>query len=750
MTAMPSVLATSLTWDPPFHGPEAVAVALVALGLGAWLAWRGVAEIGGQLRRSLALSRTLGFTCLAVFWLNPGRWHEEPQAARREWQILLDRSASMQTPEGATTRWQAATNVAERLGLASGPAGDVRIRPFSSRLEAETAAPATLTADGDGTALGAAVSEALDQRFPPLAGLVVISDGRQSMPADLEEIALRARGRGVPIHAVALGASASPRDLVLTASPRRVTSFQGQPVKLSAQIENRGLGPIKPTIELLGPDETVLARQEVVLENDARQTVVFDVKDIPAGGGDYQLRAAPWPGEDLRANNTDTVRINVLASKTRILLLEGAPYWDSKFLAQLLRQENAVDLLTIHRLNDERYFRVEANGAEPLQSPASAFPENAAELSRYDLVVFGKGADNFLTPARIAALEGFVRDQGGAVLFARGKPYSGRFAPLEALEPVEWGEAVGGGFRFTPLPDVGAGLFGAALPPAEDRVWATLPLLEDVHDVARLKPFTRTLAEGAAEKHDARLPLLLVRRFGRGTVATVNADGLWRWDFRPEIRAESPVYQQFWVQLMQWCATWSEFQPGEDYAVRLRDTATRPGQPARAIISYRGPAAPEPQPHLRWRRLGKSSATDAAETTGEAAATPLTAPDGRREWIAVAAPGAPGRYELRVADAGHPGREEGQVILTVPAPLGEADDLRPDLESLTTLAHGSGGEVFTPAEVEKLAASLWTKTMTVPRNKPEWEPLWPRPWAALLAACAFGLEWWFRRREGLL
>ena len=189
----------------------------------------------------------------------------------------------------------------------------------------------------------------------------------------------------------------------------------------------------------------------------------------------------------------------------------------------------------MHRLIEERYFRVEAGSgknAEPLSSPDSVFPDSA---------------EGFLTPARTAALLGFVRDQGGAVMFARGKPHSGRFAAREALDPVEWGAQMSGGFHFVPLADQGAGLFGAALPGAEDRVWATLPLLEDAHEVARLKPFARVLAEGQPDERQTRGPLLIARPFGCSMVATVNADGLWRWDFRPEVREQGAPYQEFWV-----------------------------------------------------------------------------------------------------------------------------------------------------------------------------------------------------------
>ena len=736
-----------MTWNPAIGLPEAIALAAVFVAAALWLAWHGAREAAASVQRLLFPLRTLGLLALAVLWLNPGRWLDETASTRRDWLVLLDRSASMSGGhDEKATRWETATRLAERLRTASGAQGEVKVRPFSNQLEDEAPATAALQPDGPGTDLARALTGALDQRATPLAGLIVVSDGRQTARAKLDDIALRARGRGVPIHAIPLGGARGSRDLVLTASPRRVTAFRGQPVKISAQLENRGLGAIKPAVILAGADGKELARKDAQLDDGARTTVIFELADVPESGGDYTLRTAPWPGEQVPANNADTVHVKVLTAKTRVLLLEGAPYWDSKFLAQLLRQQSSVEVLTVHRLNDERYFRVEAGGekgAEPLASPDSVFPDSAEGLARYDLIVFGKGADGFLTAARTAALTGFVRDQGGAVMFARGKPYSGRFAPLEALEPVEWGGEMEGGFRFVPLADQGAGLFGAALPGADDRVWATLPLLEDAHQVARLKPFARVLAEGQPDGKQTRVPLLIARRFGRGMVATVNADGLWRWDFRPEVRAQGAVYQQFWVQLMQWCATFSEFLPGQDYAVRFAEPSAEVGQPVRAIIAYRGGSKPEPEPFLQITRDGQPA--------GEAAATALPGGgDLGREWAAVVAPGEPGRYQVRVADRARPGKIEGEATLTVAAPPTEADDLRPDSESLLALARGSGGEVFTPDDVERLAAALWKSDASAARAKPRWEPLWPRWWVAALIAGVFGAEWWLRRREGLL
>jgi len=733
----------ALQWNPAMGLPEAVALGGGFVLVGAWLALRSSPGVHGSLRAWLVVLRTLGLIAVAVAWLNPGRWVEPEQDGQREWMVLLDRSASMKSIQsGKTTRWEAATKAAEALKSGAGSATNLHVRTFASQLEEETSSPALLASDGGGTDIAHAVGATLEQRGNPLAGLIVISDGRGTNHADLHELGLRARGRGVPVQVVPVVSEGGLRDLSITAMPRNVAAFKGQPVKISVTVENRGLGAIRPTISIHGPDGKEIDKKQIALNDGARESLTFKLPTAPENGTEYTVRAAPWPGEQVQNNNSDVVRVNVLTARTRVLLLEGAPYWDSKFLAQLLRQEGAIDILTVHRLNEERYFRVEAKGAEPLQSPDSVFPPTAAELSRYDLIVFGKGADGFLDPARIAALQGFVRDQGGTVLFARGKPYSGQFTALESLEPVEWGEDTGVAAQLIPVADSSFGLFGSALPTAEDPVWKSLPPLEDVRNISRLKPFTRVLAEGAMPGHETKVPLLVARRYGRGMVAAVNADGLWRWDFRPEVASKGAIYQQFWVQLMQWCATYSEFRPGEDYAVRLSELTAEPGHPIRATVAWRGPATKSPQPVLKIFRSGK--------LVGDAVTTPLPAADGAREWAGVITAGEPGRYEIRVGDTAVPALLQGEARLAVTAPPSESDDLRPDAENLELLARSSGGQVWALQDIEKLAEHLRHPDPAAAQGKPRWEALWAHWMFALLVTGCFGAEWWLRRREGLL
>ena len=286
MITLHPITFAAFSWNPAINLPEAVALALAFVAGASWLAWKGVAGTRVGIRWPLLTLRGVGLLLLAFCWLNPGHWLEDVHHTRRDWLVLVDRSGSMATEHAPnSSRWQAAIAAAEQLKSASGTKGDVRVQTFAAQLEGEAESLAPLPPDGSATDLGRAISAALDQKSASLAGMVVISDGRETTKGKLDELALQARGRGIPMHVIPLGGSWGSRDLALTAIPRQVIAFRGQPVKLSAQIENRGLGPIKPAVILLGPDGQEIARQNATLTDGARQTVVFDLPTVPESGG---------------------------------------------------------------------------------------------------------------------------------------------------------------------------------------------------------------------------------------------------------------------------------------------------------------------------------------------------------------------------------------------------------------------------------------------------------------------------------
>lgn len=732
-----------MTFSPALPHPWPWIALVVLPALGWWLAWRATRTLAARSRLTFTSLRTLVFLALAVLLLNPGEWKQPEHTEEKLHAVLLDRSASMAVRDaGDATRWSQGLVVAQTLAKAGG--GKVKAFSFSDALE-EDALKAGLKPDGQASAIvhsGNGLFSGASGLGRKLASITIISDGRQTREDAAAELILRARAAQVPLHVVPLGGDWGGRDLILHATRRLVMALPGKPVSIGVSLENRGLGLIKPRVQLVDAAGKTQAERDIELDSGMRKTTAIEVPKL--AGGDYRVVVATQEGEDITRNNEDRLRVQELTSRTRVFIAEGAPYWDSKFLAQLLREQGFMDVRAIYRLNEERYFRVDAGNSEPVISGESTFPETADDFAKLDLIVLGKGSEGFLDAKRVEALKSFVRDRGGALLLARGKSYSGKLPEIEALEPVEWGVALEGDFRFEPG-SVGeaAGLFGQALPEAQDPLWRQLPPLRDVATIAKLKPFTQVMAMGVkpAVGREERVPLLAAKHFGRGVVVALNADGLWKWDFDPQARKLGNMYEEFWTQLLQWTASYAEFLPGQELSLRLSETNAKLGRAVRASIGWRG-GKNVPQPKIRVFRDGQA----AQDITASEAESDT---EGRRSWTALLQPENPGSYRIQAFNGDQAGPE---AVLNILAPPSEQESLAADPAFLTELASATGGKVWSAAAASDLARTLLAPPpdSAASLEKATWNPLWPQGWLLSLLVLLLALEWWSRRRLGLL
>ena len=716
----------------------------VVLLVGLALSWRSTRGLPPSRRALLLTLRGFTLCGLGLLLLNFGRWVKPTDTVQRPWIILADTSASMARPSTGSTRYGSARDLAERAVKEVKAAGlPCRIQNFD-----ETLHPAVETLPNSPAGKGSRILRAVESVFQETstagespAGILVFSDGRQTeSPATgaMEALSLRARARETPVHTVAIASGEPVADLTLRIARPTIHVFAGQPLRVPVIVESNGLGPLRPTVALNDASGKEIARQTVDLTDGKPVVVTFEMP-CPAESLRWTVRTAVQTGECRPGNNHASVSIRVLTSKTRVFLAEGAPYWDSKFLAQLLRQQKHMDVHSVHRLSDERYFRIDSGETAPTETAQAIFPETLEELSRYDLVIFGKNIDAFLTPSRLDALRAYVRDQGGAVLFARGKPATADVPGLEPLEPVTWANTATADFRFTPNSEgEAAGLFGESLPGVNASVWSSLPTLKDGRGVMAVKPFTRILADGV---QTGKFPALLVRRYGQGVTGLVNGDGLWKWDFYPEARELGNMYEDFWIQLIQWMAAYSEFLPGQDFSVHLSSAQGEIDKPVSISIAYRG-TLPAPPPVLKISPDGSAPIE----------VTPASVPDpsGRPRWQASFTPPEPGVWHIDLSDPRPQAPPTPEVELTVPAPPGEQDDLSPDPVFLASLAEATGGKSIAPTNLDTfLKDALHSTPPATLEAGAVWQPAWNVAWIALILAMFPATEWFLRRRQGL-
>lgn len=738
-----------MTFNPLFRTDYLIFWSLVIIALGAGLAWRSTRRARRPIRIGIVLLRGTILALLALIALNPGRWVSPPVEGRPFAAVLLDQSTSMATADvGGVSRWTAARDKILAARAALPEPASLRLYTFGDTLrEVDAQTLAALAPDVDHTDIHGA-GQALLNRFAAeesrLSGILILSDGRQTTPPVRADLAARAQAAGIPISAIPLGGPVPRRDLELRAVRRMTISFGNQEVRIPVQLHNRGLGDIRIHLVLSTTDGTELQQVPVDLPNDASQILTLRLDARRSGFERFHLSVAPQDGESSLANNRDEVDIATIDTPMRVLLLEGSPHWDSKFLTQLVRKQEGMDIVSIYRLAPERFLRIDTRAAEAKPVADQPFPATFEELAAYDLVIVGKGIEYFLTPERTALLQRYLSEAGGCVLFSRGKPYHGDFVDLSTIEPVTWGAPLGARVGMRPtLAGEEEGLFGVLLPGIGDPVWSRLPDASCSHRIAAVHGMGRVLLESAPGQGGTGtegLPLVVSRRVGLGLSIVVNADGLWHWGFFPGDETVAELYRQFWIQFFYWAATHREFLPGQSFSLRIEPQTAAPQAPVRAFIGARQPVErQEDMPQLQVMR------GDAVVET----ATPVH--DGRRRWNLGLALSEPGLYTVELR---HPVTAEPlgpRAVVERLAPPREQDDLSASPETLAGLTAAANGACFSLDAIdEALATVLPGDEILASSEQARWETLWDRAGFLLLLFALLAAEWTLRRRNGML
>jgi hypothetical protein len=375
--------------------------------------------------------------------LNPQSLLQRQRPEKPKLTILLDSSSSMATRDvGGDSRFQAAlrmlTNSATLQVLNKEFVLD--FRRFERAVHAtELAQLGTNTPTGDASDIGKAImsvaSEAGETKSQ--AGILLVSDGRATTEDGLEAAQL-ALARSVPLWTWTLGGAVPRHDLWMETASSEALAFSGSEVELAATLHQVGFSNRSFNVEILRDDQ-IIETKEVVPDSTGAARVTARVKASETGEQRYVFRVPPQPEEADTDNNERAVFLRSVGKRVRVLVAEGQPHWDTKFLVQSLKRNTNVDLTAVYRLNATRNVAVVSVTGTEARVDQDLFPRTQQEMNNYDVILLGRGAESFFDPQTESLLNEFVSRRGGSLVFARGKPYGGRFQPLARMEPVAWG-----------------------------------------------------------------------------------------------------------------------------------------------------------------------------------------------------------------------------------------------------------------------------------------------------------------------
>ena len=370
----------------------------------------------------------------------------------------------------------------------------------------------------------------------------------------------------------------------------------------------------------------------------------------------------------------------------------------------------------------------------------------------------------FFPKERAKILVDYVAQKGGAVVFARGQAFNvttekGRLAQqiVAPIEPVEWGSqrlrrlklaptSVG---RTSPLTRFDAiGL--------EDLILSTMPDLIAATRIHRAKPTSVVLWRQVpvsqsvrSHRHDRStadgqgMPALAYQQVGGGRVFSVLGDGLWRWAFLPvhQQRLDS-VFTVFWTRVIQWLAMGGEFFPGQDVSLTLNQHAALPGEHVTATASFRRTGSQVLKPRLR--------VTDPDGSTRIVSMSLLT--DNPLRYTATVRPERSGVYGFDlVTDPDSDGSKEISGHTTTRLAVYDQSlerldvSARPDV--LAKISRITGGRCYDHPEQLFDDLDQLRQARTSDRR---FHYDFNQPTVLAMIVAVMGLEWFIRRRRGLL
>ncbi len=443
----------------------------------------------------------------------------------------------------------------------------------------------SLEPTGESTRLGTAVRTVLDDlRGTAPAAIVILSDGINTDGPDLTEAAAYARRKSVPLFAVGIGDDKPVRDLELSDLLVEEVVFAGDVVNLEFKLTGTGFAGREVRIVLRERERPgVLASMDATVGPDGQpQRLRLPYRTNEVGEFRYVVEVEALDGELGTKNNRQERTVTVSDQKIRVLLVQGEPSYEFRFLANMLNRDSSIEL---------NYVLQEADPEHADQSAPAlrGFPVRRDELFKYDVIILGDVNPALLSPSMIRNVADFVTRQdeegrqgrGGALVCVAGPkhmPLAYRDTPLARLLPVGLGSvrdpvpggAAAGGFVAEPT-EIGLDSPQMQLgdTPAETRnIWESLPPLYWFLETPEVKPGTRVLARHPllSDGQGNPFPLICMQYVGAGKVLFHATDETWRWRWR----VGDVFFARYWVQTIRFLSR-SKLSEGDQSAVLTSD-----------------------------------------------------------------------------------------------------------------------------------------------------------------------------------
>ncbi len=640
----------------------------------------------------------------------------------------------------------------------------VHVHTFSDRLRDEApdfASQTTIVASGQSTAIGSALRQAqLAYNGMPLAGVLMITDGRSTSGEPPEAVAPELAEKSVPVTSLILGTPEGPRNVSITDVETNPVGLVRDTNRLTVHLQSRGLQDQAARVMLErrkngGPWEEV-GRTDVILGLDgALQTVDFNFTEEQPTKLEFRATVEDAGPELSTDDNRGHAEVRIVRDRLHVLLIAGSAFPEVQFLKNAFYRDRKIELSSWLMNADDDYEHL---GDVPIRR----LPITQQELDDYDCVMLYDPDPSAWPPNFPEMLTNFVSKAGGGLAYVAGEIHTANSFDKANDPAMAWLNLLPvvrepGLFRSEVEVKLSArepwrfqitesGLTDPIYTFAETReenqkIIESLPGMFWHFPVTKAKPGATVLAvHGDPRMKNEYGPdvLMATQLVGPGRVLFVSFDSTYRWRYLSE-----QTFDGFWARVVDRAGRSKQLGGAYPFRLSTPQSSYVPGSQVKVIARFLDPAEMEPGLSALHGEIEHGDADPESVTLS---------PTGGPGEFAINFPATdPGQYLVRVwmgdETAGNVARAS-TLSIDVRMPNAEYENPGIDRARMEPLATSTGGRVLDATQVSQIPASFTIGEVT--RVLEDRQEIWDAPilWVGLFVLLV--IEWVVRKRVRLI
>jgi hypothetical protein len=556
-----------------------------------------------------------------------------------------------------------------------------------------------------------------------ISSIVIISDGvltEGSNPIyNFEKI-------GKPIFTICVGDTSTKKDIIVNNLVYNEYIYANIQTSIAATILNTNLGGQLLKISLL-EEGKIIQDKTIELSRIGSQTVSFDYTPTSSGEKKISVSANILIGESNKKNNNQTAFINVLNNKIKVMLVSGSPTNDLSFIKNSILLDTNLIVKSITQIGKDVYLE------------KSISVKDVEDSDIYFLLHFPNSETKNDLFSKIISE---ITDKRKSFFFLLSQNVdNSKLRFLNDELPFVVGRTSGNSFYVQPS-ILESQLRNPLIQNSSNNAltaWNDLPPVSMPDWELKAKTESQVIALSKINNTNSSIPLILTKRLGSKRAIAILANDIWKWKL---LKAGSSynLFDRFILNSVKWLNATDDkkqlnirtskkiYSQGEqiEFYAEVYDESFNSVSDAEVDLKIK---SGDEVSQIRLNPLGNGIYEGVYQTNKT----------GDFQYFGTA----------KLVDQ-FLGKDEGRFN------IGDIDlelvNTNPDVDFLKLLSHQSKGRYYynnNYSELFSIISDIQKKSSKEKIDITE-HNLWSLEWLLILVLLLFTLEWFIRKREGML